>query len=294
MNAALLYMNFPKKSKVPLWLKEIILSSSEDHLRKFLVFVTGSPSISSTSSRKVEINVRCQPRSGALPVAHTCFFHLGEKRFVKSCGCLFKLIPSMVWCAVCSVLQCSGVALFSDRMTVFAQSESPHAIRRFWVTHIWRTDPLFISTIIRHTRLQGQRNFDEQTYICRGPRDNIRNCIILSILRCATSRMQIRTGPTSRSNELKAFHFFLHYIKCTLPHTSHYCRDDILWYAPASPVGILHENVSAVPSHRNDCCIDSEDELHADEIMIWNIWSAGLSIGRTRVAITYSVNLNSS
>jgi len=35
------YHNFPKKSLIPTWLNEIILSSSEDHLRQFLVFVTG-------------------------------------------------------------------------------------------------------------------------------------------------------------------------------------------------------------------------------------------------------------
>ena len=77
VNAALKYSGFPKKSLVPQWLKEIILSFSEDHLRKFLVFVTGCPSLASTSSfGRVEINVRYQARSGALPVAHTCFFHL--------------------------------------------------------------------------------------------------------------------------------------------------------------------------------------------------------------------------
>lgn len=60
VNAALRFSGFPKKSMVPQWIREIILSSSEDHLRKFLVFVTGSPSLSSTASAmgKVEINVR--------------------------------------------------------------------------------------------------------------------------------------------------------------------------------------------------------------------------------------------
>ena len=72
--SVLKFAGFPKKSSVPQWLKEILLASSEDHLRKFLVFVTGSPSLSSSS--RDEINVRYQSRSGALPVAHTCFFHL--------------------------------------------------------------------------------------------------------------------------------------------------------------------------------------------------------------------------
>ena len=61
VNAALKYSGFPKKSLVPIWLKEIIISFSEDHLRKFLVFVTGCPSLASTSSfGRVEINVRYQ------------------------------------------------------------------------------------------------------------------------------------------------------------------------------------------------------------------------------------------
>lgn len=78
VNESLKFLNFPKKSKIPTWLREIILSSSEDHLRKFLVFVTGSPSITPTTYQKIEINVRCQARSGSLPVAHTCFYHLGK------------------------------------------------------------------------------------------------------------------------------------------------------------------------------------------------------------------------
>ena len=105
VNAALNFVNFPKKSQVPVWLKEIILSSSEDHLRKFLVFVTGSPSISSTSYKAIEINVRCQARSGSLPIAHTCFFHLGNWQ-TPFCSLPFSVylrffllvIECVVWC----------------------------------------------------------------------------------------------------------------------------------------------------------------------------------------------------
>ena len=72
------FVDFNGHSQVPIWLKETIVSASEDHLRKFLVFLTGSPSLSSNgrSGRKMEISVRCQPRSEALPIAHTCFFQL--------------------------------------------------------------------------------------------------------------------------------------------------------------------------------------------------------------------------
>jgi serine/threonine protein kinase len=80
--AALRFSGFPTRSKIPQWLTELICSASEDHLRKFLIFVTGSPSItnsfssSSSSSSTIRINVRHQTRSAALPTAHTCFFHL--------------------------------------------------------------------------------------------------------------------------------------------------------------------------------------------------------------------------
>lgn len=80
--AALKFSNFPRRSKIPQWLTQILLSFSEDYLRKFLVFVTGSPSLSnsflssSSSSATVKINVRHQPRSAALPTAHTCFYFL--------------------------------------------------------------------------------------------------------------------------------------------------------------------------------------------------------------------------
>jgi serine/threonine protein kinase len=78
--SALKFSNFPRRSKISLWLTEILLSFSEDYLRKFLVFVTGSPSLSSSfntnSSSAIKINVRHQTRSAALPTAHTCFYYL--------------------------------------------------------------------------------------------------------------------------------------------------------------------------------------------------------------------------
>jgi serine/threonine protein kinase/N-acetylneuraminic acid mutarotase len=74
--SSLRFTNFKKQSKIPEWLREIVLSASEDHLRKFLVFMTGSPSLHPTSGSRLDINVRAQPRSNALPTAHTCFFHL--------------------------------------------------------------------------------------------------------------------------------------------------------------------------------------------------------------------------
>lgn len=74
----MIFSNFPRRSKISQWIKEILLAASEDYLRKFLIFVTGTPSLSASflSSRKAQINVRCQTRSQALPNAHTCFFFL--------------------------------------------------------------------------------------------------------------------------------------------------------------------------------------------------------------------------
>lgn len=91
--SVLKFSSFPKKSSIPQWLKEILLASSEDHLRKFLVFVTGSPSLSSSS--RDEINVRYQARSGALPVAHTCFFHLDIPDYRDKETLLSKLMYAM-------------------------------------------------------------------------------------------------------------------------------------------------------------------------------------------------------
>lgn len=86
------FNGFPRSSQMPVWLREIILSSSDDHLRKFLVFVTGSPSLPSRHTKKIEIVVRCQPRSFALPVSHTCFFHLDIPDYKDKETCQTKLI----------------------------------------------------------------------------------------------------------------------------------------------------------------------------------------------------------
>lgn len=75
--ASLKFSGFRKTSMIPQWLKNILVSFPEDMLRKFLVFITGSPSLpTARGSRALSINVRAQPISLALPVAHTCFFHL--------------------------------------------------------------------------------------------------------------------------------------------------------------------------------------------------------------------------
>jgi len=74
------FSGFPRTSLVPQWTKEVIMSLKDDDLLKFLVFVTGSPSlpvpVSASPESSFTMLVRRQPLSDMLPVAHTCFFHL--------------------------------------------------------------------------------------------------------------------------------------------------------------------------------------------------------------------------
>jgi hypothetical protein len=88
------FTGFNRRSKVPLWLREIILDFDEITLRKFLVFVTGSPSLPTADdgTASFQINVRGQHRSMALPIAHTCFFHLDIPDYKEKETLLTKLI----------------------------------------------------------------------------------------------------------------------------------------------------------------------------------------------------------
>lgn len=46
-------------------------------------------------SRQVEITVRCQPRSAALPAAHTCFFQLDVPDYDKESVLRHKLLQAV-------------------------------------------------------------------------------------------------------------------------------------------------------------------------------------------------------
>jgi hypothetical protein len=91
------FTGFNRRSKVPIWLKEIILDLDEITLRKFLVFVTGSPSLPTAEdgASTFQINVRGQYRSDALPIAHTCFFHLDIPDYKEKETLLTKLLYSI-------------------------------------------------------------------------------------------------------------------------------------------------------------------------------------------------------
>ncbi|KAJ8610544.1 hypothetical protein CTAYLR_009743 [Chrysophaeum taylorii] len=69
------FINFNATSIVPDAFRRTIESISTDSLRRFLVFATGAPSLPNDLS-DFKLQVRAQPRSNALPVAHVCFYHL--------------------------------------------------------------------------------------------------------------------------------------------------------------------------------------------------------------------------
>ncbi|KAG5174931.1 hypothetical protein JKP88DRAFT_271084 [Tribonema minus] len=117
--SALRWYNFPPASGVPRWLPALLLSLGEDTLRRFLVFVCGSPSLPPASGSGggssgsgggggggvgggsgggggfAVITVRCQPRSAALPVAHTCFLHLDVPDYASEAALRRKLLQAV-------------------------------------------------------------------------------------------------------------------------------------------------------------------------------------------------------
>jgi hypothetical protein len=66
--SSLSFSDFPKKSGVPQWLAELLLTLSEDALRKFLVFVTGSPSLPASFAPS-EVSYRLPG-----PAWHVCMY----------------------------------------------------------------------------------------------------------------------------------------------------------------------------------------------------------------------------
>ncbi|CAM9784798.1 unnamed protein product [Choristocarpus tenellus] len=93
--AVLKWYNFPSSSRVPEWLKSLLLSFPEDMLRRFLIFVCGTPSLPSPSAGEVEVTVRCQPRSAALPAAHTCFFQLDIPDYDREAVLQHKVVQAV-------------------------------------------------------------------------------------------------------------------------------------------------------------------------------------------------------
>merc|ERR1719198_1259688 len=97
--AVLSFENFNEKAHkngVPVWLKSILKSYTQDNLRTFLIFVTGSPSLPVAAVGNIEIKIRRRPASNALPVAHTCFGHLDIPEY-KSEGILRDKLTTAIY-----------------------------------------------------------------------------------------------------------------------------------------------------------------------------------------------------
>ena len=77
-------------------LRRSVRAFDKDSLRRFLVFATGSPGLPSAPG--FEIQVRAQPRSPALPVAHTCFFHLDIPDYADEGEFVAKLTTAILEC----------------------------------------------------------------------------------------------------------------------------------------------------------------------------------------------------
>ncbi|CAN0207279.1 unnamed protein product, partial [Laminaria digitata] len=90
---------FPARSEVPQWLKTLLLSLPEDALRRFLIFVCGTPSLPTPSAGKVWRGSKryngSAPRSPALPAAHTCFFQLDVPDYDKESVLRHKLLQAV-------------------------------------------------------------------------------------------------------------------------------------------------------------------------------------------------------
>lgn len=111
------FFGFPRKSIIPDALRRTCQSFSTDSLRRFLVFTTGSPSLprdtrdfqiqasffvlvsySANDWRRLPAQVRAQPLSNALPVAHVCFFHLDLPDYKEEETFITKLLTAIHEC----------------------------------------------------------------------------------------------------------------------------------------------------------------------------------------------------
>lgn len=94
--AALEFVGFSSTSAVPRAIEETFRTFDRDSLRRFLVFATGSPSLPVADSFKIQI--RRQPPSAALPVAHTCFFFIDVPDYPDEAECAAKFATAMLEC----------------------------------------------------------------------------------------------------------------------------------------------------------------------------------------------------
>jgi len=102
--ACLAFARFQRTSVVPGAMKKAIAAFSTDSLRRFLVFATGSPSLPQ-DRRDFTIQVRALPGpTDALPVSHTCFFHLDVPDYPDEATFLRKFTFALFECNSFSIL----------------------------------------------------------------------------------------------------------------------------------------------------------------------------------------------
>ena len=97
VKATFKFVGFAPKSLVPTALNRAIDSFPKDSLRRFLVFATGSPSLP-REANAFEIQIRAQPKSNSLPVAHTCFFHVDVPDYDSEEEFITKLMTAILEC----------------------------------------------------------------------------------------------------------------------------------------------------------------------------------------------------
>ena len=96
------YFTPSRRSPVPGWFSATVRTLSPDRLRRFLVFATGAASLpaglGSGAAAKFEIHVRVQPRSPALPVAHTCFNQIDCPDYPTEAEFISKFMTALYEC----------------------------------------------------------------------------------------------------------------------------------------------------------------------------------------------------
>jgi hypothetical protein len=92
------FKGYNKSSLILKWLPQTILQFSQDNLRRFLIFCTGSPSLP-PSLKTFNITVQYLPTSNALPAAHTCFFKIDVPDYKDQSVFVSKLMKAIQECS---------------------------------------------------------------------------------------------------------------------------------------------------------------------------------------------------
>lgn len=99
--AVLAWHGFPARSEVPAWIRSLLVSLPEDALRRFLIFVCGTPSLPAPAAGKV----RGGKGMGARP--HAAIVNVGFYDYFAhiSCTCAQGVVDEALLCIVMSLRQ---------------------------------------------------------------------------------------------------------------------------------------------------------------------------------------------